>query len=57
MKEACGLKIPMLHPESWAIDMVDIELVKKEDAAKIMCGSGRYGLREMLDAMEKAENQ
>jgi hypothetical protein len=37
MKEAYGVKIPMLHPESWAMDMVDTNLIKEEGAARIMC--------------------
>ncbi|KAF8780739.1 hypothetical protein HU200_001346 [Digitaria exilis] len=38
MKEATGVKLPDLHPLTWAHDLLEAKVCSKKDAAMIMCG-------------------
>jgi hypothetical protein len=38
IKAVTGVKIPDLHPSTWAIDIIDSTKIKPADAAIILCG-------------------
>ncbi|KAK1684139.1 hypothetical protein QYE76_044987 [Lolium multiflorum] len=39
IKEITNVKVPVLYPSSWAIDLIDSNKVKPRDAAIILCGA------------------
>ena len=39
IRSAVGTKIPDLHPDMWAMDMVDDQLVSSTDRYIILCGA------------------
>jgi hypothetical protein len=39
MQQASGVKIPQLHPRSWATDLVDGTLVSEDHTCIILCGA------------------
>jgi ribonuclease HI len=38
VKELSGVKVPLLHPVTWAKDLIDPKLVPRKNAAVILCG-------------------
>ncbi|XP_044346357.1 uncharacterized protein [Triticum aestivum] len=38
IRNMLGVKLPRLHPDSWAMDMIDGGMVSDTDAAVILCG-------------------
>jgi len=39
VKLLTGVKVPMLHPLTWARDLIDPNVIAPKDAAVILCGS------------------
>jgi len=39
VKLLTGVKVPPLHPVTWACDLIDPDVISGKDAAVILCGS------------------
>jgi hypothetical protein len=38
LKKSMGIKVPTLHPRSWAMDLIDGSTLSKEQTSMVLCG-------------------